>query len=335
MKKVDEKQMMETAERVKNWGKWGKDDEVGTLNYVTPKEVAYAAGLVTKGKVFALGMNLDSNGPQSGREGRYNPIHAMMWTGTDFVAGREIEYQPKEDYKGGDKWYAIGFADDYLTLPLQCATHWDALGHIFFKDLRTNECYMYNGFSPKYVGAQGGCTKSGVEKYGNKMAGRGVLLDMARFYGKEYMLPGEGITAEDMEACAKKQGVEIRKGDFLLIRTGDADRRIREKNWGTYCGGNAPGLEYETIIWLHDKEIAAIAIDTWGVEVRPNRTDMFEQPWHWLCIPMAGLPMGENFRLDELADDCAEDKKYEFLFIASPLLVTGGTASPLNPYVLK
>lgn len=337
MGKIDEKKMMETAERVKNWGKWGEDDEVGTTNYVTAKDIAYAASLVKKGKVFALGMNLDNNGPQNGREGRVNPIHCMLYTGTDAMTGAQAEHKQKEPppHQKGDKFYPGAHADDYLTLPLQCATHWDALGHVFFHDLYTDEYFMYNGYSPKNVNATGGCTKEGIEKFKDKMAGRGVLLDMARFYGKEFMLPGEGITSEDLEACAKKQGVEVRRGDFLLVRTGDSDRRIREKNWGSFCGGAAPGLEFETIIWLHDKEVAAVATDTWGAEVRPNRTDMFDQPWHWVCIPMAGLPMGENFRLDALAEDCAQDHKYEFLFVAPPLVITGGTASPLNPYVIK
>ena len=333
--KIDEKTMMETAARVRTWGKWGPDDEIGALNYATPETVVAGAQLVKKGKVFALGMNFDTNGPQSGFQGRNNPIHCMIWTGTDVVTGRQIEHfgTPK-DHKG-DKWYAGQFADDYMTLPLQCATHWDALGHIFFHDLDTDEYFMYTGKSPKYVDATGGCTVCGVEKYANHMAGRGVLLDMARFKGVDFMLPGQGITPEDLDACAKAQGVEIRSGDFLIIRTGDSDRRIREKDWGTYCGGPAPGLEFETIIWLHDHEIAAVCMDTWGCEVRPNRTDMFDQPWHWCCIPNAGLPMGENFRLDALAEDCAKDGQYDFLFVAPPLLITGGTASPLNPYVIK
>ena len=94
-------------------------------------------------------------------------------------------------------------------------------------------------------------------------------------------------------------------------------------------------MEFETIEWLHDKEIAAVATDTWGCEVRPNRTDMFDQPWHWLCIPVAGLTMGELFRLDELGKDCEEDGQYEFFFAAPPIAITNATASPLNPYAIK
>ena len=332
MKKIDEKIMKETAARVSNWGKWGAADEVGTVNHIQPADIKGAAGLVREGKVIALGLNMDANGPQNGREGRTNPIHTMNWTGTDVVTGRQDVHRFKPH---AGVWHGCNFADDYITMPLQCATHWDALGHIFYKDTEKNQCFMYNGFSPANVDATGGCNLSGIEKFNTKMIGRGVLLDIARFKNKEFMEPGEGISPADLDACAKKQNLEVRRGDFLLVRTGDLDRRIREKNWGTYCGGDAPGLEFETIVWLFDKEVAAISTDTWGVEVRPNRSDVYNQPWHQQCIPMAGLTMGENFRLDELAAACAKDGRYEFLFIAPPLLITGGTASPINPYVIK
>ena len=333
--KIDEKIMMERYHRVNNWGKWGPDDEIGTLNYVTPENVLKGAECIRSGKVFSLGMNFDTSGPQTGRQGRNNPVRAMIWTGSDAVEGRQELHNPQPEDRQGDKWYPCLFADDIITMPLQCATHWDALGHIFQRNLETGEIFMYGGRSPKNVDCTGGCTYCGIEKYDNHMAGRGVLLDMARYRGQAYMEPGDGITCDDLENCAKKQRVEIRKGDFLLIRTGDSDRRIREKNWGTYCGSDAPGLEQETIVWLHDKEVAAVAMDTWGCEVKPNRSDMFDQPWHGLCITMCGLPMGENLRLDALADDCAADGRYDFMFVAAPLLITGGTASPINPYAIR
>jgi len=331
-KRVDEKHMIETAARVANWGRWGKDDEIGTLNFVSNSQVKAGARLVINGDVFPLGMNMDQNGPQRGYEGRVNPLHMMTWTGTDVVTGVQSR-SLKRPHEG--TWYGAGFSDDYITMPIQCATHWDALGHVFYQDIEQKKFYMYNGFDPINVNSAEGCSISGIEKYYDKMAGRGVLLDVARYKNVPFMQPGEGITCEDLDNCAKSQGVEIRTGDFILVRTGDSDRRIREKQWGTYCGSDAPGLEFETIIWLHDNEVAAVATDTWGCEVRPNNSDMFHQPWHQLCIPIAGLPMGENFRLDALADACAADKRYDFFFVAPPLLITGGTGSPLNPYAIR
>lgn len=321
---IDASAMKNMAEKVKVWGKWGPNDEIGTLNYVSADDIINAASLIKKGKVFALGMNFDMNGPQKGTRGRVNPVHTMSWTGTDAMTGAQ------DKYKAG-----VYFADDYITMPIQCATHWDALGHIFYKDLDTGEMFMYNGYSPANVDAVSGCTICGIEKMRNKMVGRGVLLDMARYKNVPYMNPGDGISPEDLEACAKAQGVEVRKGDFLLIRTGDIGRRMREGNWGTFDASDAPGVEFETIEWLHDKEIAAIATDTWGCEVRPNRSKEFGQPWHWLCIPMAGLTMGEMFVMDELAEDCASDGRYEFFFAAPPLAITYATGSPLNPQAIK
>lgn len=334
-KLIDEKRMKETAEYVCNWGKWGPEDEIGTLNYVTPAHVAKAAALVKKGKVFQLGMNLDRKGPQNGISNeRYNPIHTMLWSGSDAISGRELYHHPApENHNPELPWYSTNFADDTIAMPLQCATHWDALAHIFYREIDTGELFLWNGRSATFVDSSG-CCKSGIDKYGNKMAGRGVLLDIARYKGVEYLLPGQGITEEDLEGCAAAEGVEIGTGDFLLIRTGDADRRIREGNWGEYSDIR-PGLEFETIRYLHDKEVAAVAADNYGVEVSPNRSEIFDNPFHWVCLPMCGLPLGENFRLDELAEDCAKDGVYEFFFVSPPLLVTNGTASPLNPYAMK
>ncbi|MDO4274566.1 MAG: cyclase family protein [Eubacteriales bacterium] len=332
---IDEKIMKDTARRVCNWGKWGKEDEIGTLNYVNEECIIRAAALVKKGMVFQLGMNLDTTGPQNGASNeRFNPVHTMLWSGVDAVSGRELYHHgPPKDHDPELPWYSTNFSDDLISMPLQAATHWDALAHIFYRDLDTGEIFLWNGRKAEMVDSAG-CWASGIDKYGTKMAGRGVLLDIARFKNVDYMLPGEGITAEDLECCARAEGVEIQRGDFLLIRTGDADRRIREGKWGEYADVR-PGVEFETICYFHDKEVAAIAADTYGVEVSPNRSLVFDNPFHWLALPMCGMPLGENFRLDELAKDCEKDGVYEFMFVSPPLLVTNGTASPLNPYVIK
>ncbi|MHB1315403.1 MAG: cyclase family protein [Christensenellales bacterium] len=321
---IDKKKMKEMAAKVSNWGRWGKNDEIGTLNHVTSENIVEAGSLIRKGKVFSLGLDLNSNGPQTGKWSRVNPIHTMIFSGTDAVCG---VYDKEET--------GIYCADDYITMPIQCATHWDALGHVFYKDTDTNELFMYNGYDPRNVSSLRGLTLCGIEKTRDKMVGRGILLDIARFRNVDFMLPGEGITAEELDACAKAQNTEIKKGDFLLIRTGDLGRRLKEGEWGTFNSGDAPGVEFETIEWMHKKEIAAVATDTWGVEVRPNKADWCFQPWHWLCIPIAGLTMGEMFVLDELANDCAKDGCYEFFFAAPPLAITNATGSPLNPQAIK
>ena len=129
---IDEKKMKEMAKRVCNWGKWGKEDEIGTLNYVTPDCLIRAGKLVKKGMVFQLGMNLDRSGPQNGSSNeRYNPIHTMLWSGSDALSGRELYHHPApEGHDPVKPWYSTNFADDLISMPLQCATHWDALAHI-------------------------------------------------------------------------------------------------------------------------------------------------------------------------------------------------------------
>lgn len=330
VKLIDKAYMVEIANKVNNWGKWGENDQIGTLNYVTPERVKEAAGLIKRGKVFALGMNFDDKGPQTGKWGRVNPIHTMLYCGTDALMGSD---DTPEVASG------VYCADDYITMPVQCATHWDAVGHIFYKDFETGKMYMWNGYDPRNVDCVRGVTLCGIEHTRDKMVGRGVLLDIPRFRDVDYLLPGEGITGEELQAVADKQGVEIKPGDFVLIRTGDLGRRLKEKNWGTFNSGDAPGVEFESIVWMHDKEIAAVGMDTWGCEVRPNRTSdelkWLFQPWHWVCIPVCGLTMGEMFVLDELADDCARDGIYEFFFAAPPICITHGTGSPLNPQVIK
>jgi kynurenine formamidase len=314
---VGRKAIAEATAKLNNWGRWGKDDQIGTLNHVTPQDIVRAAGLIRIGKVFALGIPLDRRGPQSGLwGGRWNPIHTMLATGTDAVAGRH------------DKVPGIRYADDALNMPVQAATHWDALGHIFYEDK------MYNGFDAREADSNG-LRKLGIEHTRNKMVGRGVLLDIARFRGVPWLADGEAIGNDELDKCAKDQNVEIGRGDFVILRTGQMERCLKEKQWGNYAGGDAPGVNFENCYWCQNKEIAAICSDTWGVEVRPNETTEVGQPWHWVVIPAMGLTMGEMFYVKELAEDCAADGVYEFFFCGAPLVITGGTGSPINPQAIK
>ena len=315
-KPFDMAHLRATAGRCKNWGKWGPDDEAGTLNYITPEDVVTAAGLIRRGKCFALGLNFDRHGPQLGLWGnRFNPIHTMLATGTDAVAGNQDAGK-------------LRYADDMVSLPLQCGTQWDALGHIFYDET------MWNGYDARLVDSNG-AQKNGIHKVRDRMVGRGVLLDVARHHGVEFFEDGTAIVNEDLDACAEAQGVEIKRGDFVIVRTGQMEQRLEVGEWGGYAGGDAPGLAFETAEWIYEKEIAAICTDTWGCEVRPNETQDASQPWHWVVIPMIGITMGEIFYLKDLAADCAEDKVYEFFFCGPPLPVTKAVGSPINPMAIK
>jgi kynurenine formamidase len=314
---VSRKAVYEAAEQLSNWGRWGADDQIGTLNYITPADLVGAAKLIRKGKAFALGIPLDRSGPQTGLfGGRWNPIHTMLATGTDAVAGRQ------------DQTMRLRYADDAINMPVQGATHWDSLGHVFLDEK------MYNGYDAR-VADSGGLGKLGIEHSKNRMTGRGVLLDVARHKGVAWLEDGYGISNDDLDSTAEAQNVEIRRADFVIIRTGQMDRCLKTKAWGGYAGGDAPGVKFENCYWCQRKEIAAICSDTWGVEVRPNETTEINQPWHWVVIPAMGLTMGEIFYLEDLAADCAADKVYEFFFCGPPLIITGGTGSPINPQAIK
>jgi kynurenine formamidase len=241
----------------------------------------------------------------------------MLATGTDAAAGNQDVPAPY-----------LRYADDAINMPCQASTQWDALCHIFLDDK------MYNGYDATLVGARG-AKKLGIEHVRDKMVGRGVLLDIARLKGLDSLPDGYAIRSAELDACASAQGVEVRKGDFVIVRTGHQERCLAKKEWGGYAGGDAPGLAFETCYWLKNKDVAAICTDTWGCEVRPNETDAANQPWHWVVIPAMGISMGEIFYLKELAEDCAADKVYEFFFTAPPLHLPGAAGSPINPQAIK
>ena len=214
--KVGRQAIAEASKKLSNWGRWGKDDQIGTLNHVTPEDIVHAASLIRTGKVFALGIPLDRTGPQTGLfGGRFNPIHQMLATGTDAIAGQQ-------------DWNKIRYADDTLMLCVQGATHWDALGHIFYEDK------AYNGHDAKLIDSRG-LSVLGIEHSKNKMVGRGVLLDIARHRGVPWMQDGESISNDELDKCAKDANVEIRKGDFVIVRTGQMERCLSEKGMGRLC----------------------------------------------------------------------------------------------------
>jgi kynurenine formamidase len=319
-RKLTRKDVQKAAERCKNWGRWGPDDEIGTLNFTKPEDIVAAAQLVKKGKVISLALNYDERGPQTGKTkypalGRFNPIHLMTRTGTDAFSG-VLDHRK------------IRGTDDLVIMGLQSGTQWDGLGHILYEDS------MWNGYDCRNV-TTAGAQKGGIEKTKEKMVGRGVLLDVAKAIGKKWLPDGFAITREMLDFTAGKHGVEVRRGDYVLVRTGHIERCFAARSWDGYPGGDAPGFAFETVDWFHEKEVAGVATDTWGAEVRPNETEDTNQPWHWIAIPIMGLTVGEIFWLGDLAGDCAQDKVYEFMFVAPALPITGGVGSPVNPLAIK
>lgn len=310
--------------RVSNWGRWGPDDVLGTMNHLTDDRRRAAAALVRTGQAVSLSQPFDMDGPQNGWRRRTNPVHTMLDSGTDAVAG--VQGFP----------HGLGGADDVIAMPLQCSTQWDGLGHIF------DHGKAWNGRPAEKVVTGLGDAVTGIETVANLVCGRGVLLDVGRAVGTDGELPdGFAITEEHLEATIAAQGASaaVGPGDIVVVRTGQLSRARRGlaagQGWGGYAGGAAPGLSFTTVDWLHRTEIAAIATDTWGFEVRPNEFDHAFQPLHQVAIPNMGLFIGEMWDLEALAEACGADGRYDFFLTAAPIRVTGAVGAPVNPIAVR
>jgi hypothetical protein len=222
---MSEETLRKLCLQVRNWGKWGPEDEIGTLNYITPARIAAAARLVTRGKVIALGIPLQRQGPQSGTRARFNPIHTMFRDGGD----RPLTPAAVAEAQG------YGGSDDMIVMPLQSVTQWDSLAHIF------DSGKMWNGYDADLVTSEGAARNS-IARTTDRIAGRGVLLDVARHKGVGSLEPGYAITVADLEATAAAEKVEVRAGDILLVRTGHMKRYLDKGSWDHFDLDPFPGV---------------------------------------------------------------------------------------------
>ena len=301
-----------------NWGKWGPDDEVGSLNYLGPEQVIAAAKLVTSGKTFTLQRLIgDPKGdpvwPGRTPAERTQILDESNWDGDDGPA-----------YPGG-----LHYADDKISAFLQGSTQYDGLGHVWFGG------QIWNGYDARTT--IGGLEKASVEPLAQRgIVGRAVLLDMARFRGKDNLDPAETFTHEDLLACAAAQGVTISKRDILIIRTNFIKLffDLGDKFYEGFC---EPGLVYspELVQWFQDMEIPNLVTDTIANEVTFDPNNGVALVLHNALMRNLGVTLTEIADLELLAADCAEDGKYEFLYVAAPLKVAKGSGSPVNPVVIK
>jgi kynurenine formamidase len=297
------------AAAVNNWGRWGGDDERGTLNLITAEVRARGASCVRTGKAFSLALPLGPGGPQLGQvRGRDNP-HRWMSSINEPLPG---------DGSG------LGINDDVALLGLQAATHWDALAHVSFAGR------LYNGFSAGSVSAAG-AARCGIDKVG-VLVGHGVLLDVARAHATARLDAGYPITAADLNAAEERAAVRVAPGDIVLVRTGQLQllKQGRRLDYPVPC----PGLSISAVEWFRDRDVAAAATDTFVFEVYPYQT-ADRLPVHRLCLVEMGLTLGENWDLEELAEDCDTDQVYEFFLSATPEPFTGGLGGPVHPVAVK
>jgi kynurenine formamidase len=303
----------EVATRVRNWGRWGPEDEIGTLNLIDERARLRGVGAVRSGKSFALGLPLsEAEGIQAGFiKGRVNPTRSMI--------------QVNEPLSADPDWVCA--SEDVATMALQCATHWDALAHVSY------DGHIYNGYPASSVDADG-AGRCGIHRLG-AVVSRGILLDVARALSADVLSPGYAITPDDLSAASELSGLAVEPGDIVLVRTGQMvhltppGRDLVAYTWPT------PGLTIETAEWFFDRDVAAVATDTLPFEVFPCQYDDLYLPVHLLHLVEMGMTQGQNWVLDELAADCAADGQYAFLLDATPLPFTRGLGSPLNPVALK
>ncbi len=314
---VDVSELLRGSPR--NWGKWGADDEVGALNYLGPKEVLVAIGVVQSGKVFTLQVPMaDPKGDPvwPGRRGaeRYQIIDESDW-----ICGKAAETPGGQHY-----------ADDAISAYLQGSTQYDALGHVWY------DGELYNGYHANTT--IGGLQKASVQALGEKgVVGRGVLLDIARFRGKETLDKGETFNHNDLLAAAASQGVEIRKRDIIVIRTGFVESFYRVGAEEFYKDFIEPGLTYspELVNWFHEMEIPNLVTDTIANEVSIDPVSGVMLPLHGALMRNLGVTFTEICKLSHLADDCSTDGQWDFLYVAAPLKVVNGTGAPVNPIAIK
>lgn len=278
---------------ISNWGRWGDDDQKGTLNLITSDHVISAARLVKEGKVYSLSMPLAADGPQW-------PERHKTWQTTSLLSV-------------GD---GAGFSDDIVMMHSHSGTHMDSLCHLWY------DYQLYNGFDVREHVTSSGTTRNGIENV-PAIVGRGILLDIAGWKGVQHLALGETISASDLDQCAASQNVAVTSGDIVLVNTGWMN--IFERDRAMFDSGE-PGLDMSTIEWLHKHDVSAIGADNHGVEVIASMPPM-ELPFHFAAIRDLGLYLLENLKLQPLADD----KHYEFLFVAAPLQLTSAVGSPINP----
>jgi len=320
-----------TGERLRNWGRWGAGDQLGTLNLITAEKVKQAAGLVRQGKIFPLGINFDAYGPQGAHGFRRNPIHVMTVDGGDSEMaahlkgwGGATEAMMVHLWENGP----MRFNDDFIMMPLQAGTQWDALSHVYY------DGRMYNDV-PSGAVTSFGATKNSIDQVDVKgIVSRGVLLDVAQHRGVPHLPPNTAIAPEELDEVARAEKITISSGDIVLVRTGWWPTFLASRDGEAWTAGS-PGVSWRCAEWLHRHECAAIACDNIAVEASAAEVPDVLLAFHLLCIRDMGMMLGEMWDLEALSRDCAADGIYEFQLVAPPLRVTGAVGSPINPIALK
>ena len=292
-----------TPEPGRNWGRWGSADERGALNAITPESVVAALALAREGRVVSLGQVLDDATPVPA--GKLPPTHYMTRDGGDYAVDGRLLGRSR-------------LSEDIVTLGTHAGTHIDSLAHVWYGE------QLYNGFHQSTLRSRG-ASRCGVDKLGPIVA-RGVLLDVAAHLGVPGLPVEQAVSDVLLRECAERQGVEVRAGDVVLVRTGWLETAGEDP--GRYVAGE-PGLDVAAAAWLASLDVIAVGADNYAIEVlRDGSPGGF--PVHELLIRDCGIPLIEGLVLSGLAAAGVP----QFSFVALPLTIRGATASPLNPVAI-
>jgi kynurenine formamidase len=298
--------MQRTFEATKNWGRWGAEDERGALHFVTSRKRAAAAALARDGVAVSCARDLPV---EASIENPSPALHHML------VAGDAAD----------SVMPGVGATMDFIGVAFHgmATSHLDALCHVAV------DGRIYNGFPVSEVRSTG-ARRSSVMVIADGIVSRGVLLDVPRLRSVDWLEPGERIAPDELERAEMAQRVRVEEGDVLLVGTGRDARRAAQGPWDPVAVGLA-GLDARCIPWLHERRIAVLGSDGVSDALPGAGIEGWPIPVHQCCLVAMGVPLLDNLALAELARACAERGRYEFLFLAAPLRVPGGTGSPLNP----
>jgi kynurenine formamidase len=298
--KVDKATVDRWMKELSNWGRWGKDDQLGAVNLITAAKRKQAVALVREGVSVSLARDTEK---EKAEDNQRPFTQEMNNTGLNPAGGQ----------------FSV---DTYSVLYHGVAhTHMDSLCHMFF------EGKMYNGFSQEEVGAEG-AKKLAINAFKSGILTRGILLDFPVLKGVPYLEPGTAIFPADLDAWEKKAGVRVGAGDVVFVRTGRWARRAASGPWNV--GLRSAGLHASCAGWLRKRDVAMVGSDA-ATDVMPSRVEGVRQPMHQLLLVAMGTPIFDNCDLEAVSAAAVARKRWEFMLSAAPISVKGGTGSPLNP----
>jgi len=290
-------EVLDLLQSLSNWGRWGGDDELGSLNFITPEKVVQAARLIVTGRRVSIGQDLST---VASRKNRNPLLHKMLYRGP----------------------HPHGAADVLTIEPHGFhVTHLDALAHMF------HDGRVYNGRAVDEIAQQDGLTFGSIHVQRDGITTRGVLLDVARARGQDWLDSDDMVTAADLSAAEELAGVRVISGDAVIVRIGMA---VRERDEGqSEDPSKRVGLGPDCLPWLHEREVAVFAGDC--TDKLPYPHPHMRLPLHVIGMVAMGLVLLDHPAVEELADACLQEGRHEFFFTAAPLRVPGGTGSPVNP----